>query len=119
MDRARAWYSTLVPRFQRSRDPDRPGGQFLLEDGEPVAFVFWVHDYAERGQTGWFISLVDADGEPDAEDPPRRLQVAPEVDGLVADRGLDRAAWLAQAETVELVTAQDALHAAERLLEQR
>jgi hypothetical protein len=41
------------------------------------------------------------------------------VDGPIADRGLDRAAWLAQAETVELVTAQDALHAAERLLEQR
>ena len=117
MDRTFAWYS--VPRLQRSSDPDRPGGQVLLDDGEPVAFVFWMHDYAERGQTGWFIALLDAEGEPDAEDEPRRLQVTPEVDGLVADRGLDRAAWLAQAETVELVTAQDALPAAERLLEQR
>jgi hypothetical protein len=119
LDRARAWYPTLVPRFQRSRDPDRPGGQLLLDDGEPVAFVFWVHDYTERGRTGWFISLLDPDAEPDPEDEPQRLQVAPEVDGLIADRGLDRAAWFAQAETLELVTAQDALHAAERLLEQR
>jgi hypothetical protein len=119
MDRARAWYSRLVPRFQRSSDPDRPGGQLLLDEGEPVAFVFWAHDYAERGQTGWFISLLDADGEPEAGDEPHRLQVTPEVDGLIADRGLGRAAWIAQAETVELVTAQDALHVAERLLEQR
>jgi hypothetical protein len=119
MDRARAWYSPPVPRFQRSTDPDRPGGQLLLEDGEPVAFVFWMHDYGERGQTGWFISLLEPDGEPVGEDEPHRLQVAPEVDVLIADRGLDRAAWLAQAETVELVTAHDALHAAERLLEQR
>jgi hypothetical protein len=119
MDRARAWYSRLVPRFQRSSDPDRPGGQLLLDDGEPVAFVYWTHDYAERAQTGWFLALLDADGEPSPDDEPRRLDVAPEVHGLIADRGLDRAAWIAQAETIELVTAHDALHAAERLLEQR
>ena len=47
------------------------------------------------------------------------LHVTPEIDALMANRRLDREAWLAQAETVELVSAQEALRVAERVLEQR
>jgi len=108
-----------VPRFQRSRDPDRPGGQLLFDHGEAVALLYWAHDYAEREATGWFLAMLDGDGEIDHDEEPRRLEVAPEVDALMTNRRLDRAAWLAHAETVELVSAQDALRAAERLLEQR
>lgn len=98
--------------FQREPDPDRPG-QLLLRDGEPVGSVFWVHDFAEREQTGWFLlPLADADASA------RRLRVSDEVERLVADAGLSRADWLAQAEMLELVTATAALDAAERELEE-
>jgi hypothetical protein len=103
-----------VPRFQRSYDPDRPG-QVLSQEGEPVAMVVWTHDFGEREQTGWFLVMLDGDGEPDGE-PPRRLDVSEEVDRLVADGRLDRAAWLAQAETLELVPAPAAVAAGERRL---
>ncbi len=63
--------------------------------------------------------MLDGDGEIDHDVEPRRLDVAPEIDALMTNRRLDRAAWLAQAETVELVSTQDALRVAERLLEQR
>ena len=45
-----------------------------------------------------------------------RLEVAPDVELLVADRALERGEWLARAETLELVTASAALVAAERAL---
>jgi hypothetical protein len=95
-------------------DPNRPG-RLLVQDGEPVATVVWMHDFGERQRTGWFLLRLDDDGEPDGE-PPERLDVGPEVEELVADRGLDRRAWLAQAETLELVTASAALAAGERRL---
>jgi hypothetical protein len=103
-----------MSRFERSHDPDRPG-QLLVHQGEPVAMVLWAHDYAERDQTGWFLVMLDADGEPDS-DPPHRLAVAADVDRLIADAQLPRAEWLAQAETVELVTAAAALDVGERAL---
>jgi hypothetical protein len=103
-----------VPRFERVHDGDRPG-EMLLHDGEPVALVVWSHDWEEREGTGWFLVLLDDDGEPDGE-PARRLDVSTEVDRLAADTGLERAAWLAQAETLELVTAPAALDAGERAL---
>ena len=87
----------------------------MLHDGEPLAVVVWVHDFAERAETGWFLVPLDADGEP-AHERRRRLAVAPDVERLVADKELSRAAWLAQAETVELVTAAQAVAAAERLV---
>jgi hypothetical protein len=98
-------------RFQRASDPDR-AGQLLLEHGEPVGLLFWAHDYGDRAGTGWFLSLLDGDGEEHGE-PPCRLDVAPDVDMLAADATLDRAEWLARAETLELVTAPAALAAAE------
>lgn len=97
--------------FQRVNDPDRPG-QLLLKDGEPVGSVFWAHDYAERVQTGWFLVPLERS---DAH--ARRLRVSDDVERLVADTELGRAEWLAQAETVELVTATAALDAGERELE--
>jgi hypothetical protein len=100
--------------FQRSHDPTRPG-QVLLQDGEPVALVVWIHDFTDRAQTGWFVALLDADGEP-GDEPPRRLTVSAEVDRLVADDRLGRAEWLAHAEAVELVTATAAVETAERVL---
>jgi hypothetical protein len=103
-----------VSRFERVHDGDRPG-QLLLLDGEPVALVVWTHDWAERERTGWFLVLLDDDGEPDGA-APRRLDVSADVDRLVADSSLERAAWLAQAETLELVTAPAALAAGERAL---
>ena len=103
-----------VPRFQRLYDPNRPG-RLLVEAGEPVATVVWTHDFGDRERTGWFLLLLDADGEPDGE-PPERLDVAREVEALAADDRLDRHAWLAQAETLELVTASAALAAGERRL---
>jgi hypothetical protein len=103
-----------VQRFDRVRDGDRPG-ELLVHHGEPVALVVWAHDWEVRDQTGWFLVLLDGDGEPDG-DAPRRLDVSPDVDRLVADARLDRAAWLAQAETLELVTAAAALDAGERAL---
>jgi len=103
-----------MPRFERSRDPDRPG-QLLVYQGEPVAMVLWAHDYAEREQTGWFLVTLDDDGEPDG-DPPRRLAVSADVDRLVTDALLPRAEWLAQAETVELVTAAAAVDVGESAL---
>jgi hypothetical protein len=103
-----------VPRFERVHDGDRPG-QLLVHRGEPVARVVWAHDWEVRNQTGWFLVLLDGDGEPDGE-APRRLDVSPDVDRLVADARLERAAWLAQAETVELLTAAAALDAGERTL---
>jgi hypothetical protein len=103
-----------VATFERARDPDRPG-QLLVRDGEPVGSVLWAHDWRERERTGWFLVLLDADGEPDGA-PPTRLDVTPDVDRLVADVRLSRDAWLAQAETLELVTASAALEAGERAL---
>ena len=103
-----------MPRFQRLHDPDRPG-QILLHDGEPVATVVWAHDFTDRGQTGWFLLMLDDDGEPDGERP-WRLVVSDDVDRLVADGRLSRADWLAQAETLELVTATAAVEAGERCL---
>jgi hypothetical protein len=108
-----------VPRFQRARDPDRPGGQLLFDDGEAVALVYWAHDYGEREATGWFLAMLDADGELDPEVDPRRLEVSPDIDALRTNRGLDRDGWLAQAETLEMVSAEAALRVAERVLEQR
>ena len=66
-------------------------------------------------QTGWFLVPLDDDGEP-AHERRRRLAVSPDVERLVADTELSRAAWLAQAETVELVTAAAAVAAAGRLV---
>jgi len=103
-----------VPRFQRLHDPDRPG-QLLLDEGEPVATVVWAHDFTDRAQTGWFLLLLDDAGEPDGEQP-WRLAVSDDVDRLVADGRLSRADWLAQAETLELVTATAAVEAGERCL---
>jgi len=103
-----------MPRFERSHDPDR-SGQLLVHEGEPVAMVIWAHDYAEREQTGWFLVTLDSGGEPDGE-PPRRLAVSADVDGLVADARLPRGEWLAQAETVELVTAAAAVDVGESAL---
>jgi hypothetical protein len=109
------WYTTgAMTRFDRSHDPDRPG-ELLLHEGQAVAMVLWAHDHAERERTGWFLVTLDGDGEPDGE-PPRRLAVSADVDALVGDARLPRREWLAQAETVELVTAGAALGAAERAL---
>ncbi|HYH91193.1 MAG TPA: hypothetical protein VEX67_18315 [Solirubrobacteraceae bacterium] len=88
----------------------------LLEDGEPVGLLFWAHDYGDRTATGWFLALLDERGEERADEPQRRLDVAPEVDGLVRDEALDPAGWLAATETLELVTAPVALAAAELVL---
>ena len=57
-----------MSRFSRSPDPDRPG-QLLLQGGEPVAIVYWAHDFEERGQTGWFLTILDDEGEPDGRPP--------------------------------------------------
>jgi hypothetical protein len=59
--------------------------------------------------------MLDPEGEPDGE-PPRRLLVSPEVEELIADSRMRREDWLAQAETVELVTAAAAVDAGERRL---
>jgi hypothetical protein len=104
-----------VAAFEHADDPDRPGGQLLLRGGRPVALVWWAHDYGDRAATGWFVQRLDAEGEPAGEGP-QRLAVADDVRALVADGELDRARWVAQAETFELVTAPAALAAAERLL---
>jgi hypothetical protein len=103
-----------VRTFERHHDGDRPG-QVLVRDGEPIAMVTWAHDWEERDKTGWFLVLLGDDGEPDGA-PPTRLDVAGDVDRLVADGELSRAAWIAQAETLELVTAPAALDAGERVL---
>lgn len=103
-----------MSRFQRLNDPDRPG-QVLVHEGEPVATVVWAHDFTDRGQTGWFLLMLDGDGEPDGERP-WRLDVADDVDRLVADGRLSRADWIARAETLELVTATAAIEAGERCL---
>ena len=108
-----------MARFQRTSDPDRPGGQLLFDDGEAVALLYWTHDYGEREATGWFLAMLDDDGELDPQEEPQRLDVSPEVDALITNRRMDRGEWLAYAETVELVSSQQALRVAERLLEQR
>ena len=105
----------VVSGFERTPDPDRPGGQVLLRDGEPVALVWWAHDYEDRSATGWFVQRLDADGEARA-DAPQRQPDAGDVRALVEDRTLDRAGWVARAETLELVSAPAALAAAERSL---
>jgi len=105
-----------VPRFARTHDPDRPG-QVLLQAGEPVAIVYWAHDFADRDQTGWYLAILDDQGEPDGR-PPQRLDVSGDVAALVEDDRLDRSGWVARAETLELVTAAPALDAGERLLAQ-
>ena len=115
MKRHGPWYTTdRVPRFQRLHDPNRPG-QLLVQRGEPVAAVVWSHDFTDRAQTGWFLVLLDDDGEPDDERR-WRLAVSDDVDRLVADGHLSRADWLAQAETLELVSATAAVEAGERCL---
>jgi hypothetical protein len=106
-----------VPRFDRAHDVDRPG-QVLVHEGEPVGMVMWAHDWEQRDETGWFLVLLDGDGEPD-DQPPTRLNVSLDVDRLIADAELSRSAWLAQAETVELLTAGLALDAGERALARR
>jgi hypothetical protein len=103
-----------MSRFQRLHDPERPG-QVLMHDGEPIATVVWTHDYADRSATGWFLVMLDSHGEPDG-DPPRRLLVSADVEALAADGRMDRADWLARAETLELVTATAAVEAGERRL---
>jgi hypothetical protein len=109
------WYtSERVPRFQRLHDPDRPG-QLLSQHGEPVAAVVWSHDFTDRAQTGWFLVMLDDDGEPDGERR-WRLAVSDDVDRLVADGRLSRADWLALAQTLELVSATAAVEAGERCL---
>jgi hypothetical protein len=114
--RERSWYTRFaMSRFQRLHDPERPG-QVLADAGTPVATVLWSHDFTDRSQTGWFLVMLDEDGEPDA-DPPRRLDVSQDVDRLAADERLSRADWLAQAATLEMVTAGAAVDAGERLLE--
>ena len=100
-----------MSRFQRTPDPDR-SGQMLLEAGAPAGLVYWSHDYTDREGTGWFLALLEPDGE-EADEPAFRLDVAADVDALVADRALSRGDWLARAETLELVTAHAALAAAE------
>jgi hypothetical protein len=113
--RTGAWYTTVgVSRFQRLHDPERPG-QVLVSGGAPVATVLWSHDFTDRAQTGWFLVMLDEDGEPDGEQP-WRLAVSDDVDRLVADGRLSRADWIAQAETLELVTADAAILAGERCL---
>jgi hypothetical protein len=104
--------------FERIGDPDRPGGQVLLHEGEPIALVWWAHDYGDRAATGWFLQRLDAQGEPEG-DGPQRLAPSDDVRRLVEDRELDRARWVAQAETLELVSAPAALEAAERVLAQQ
>ena len=91
-------------------------GHTLFRDGDPVATVVWAHDFVERPHTGWFLVPLCPEGEP-AHERRRRLTVARDVERLVADTQLDRAGWLAQAETVELVTAAAAITAAERALD--
>ena len=73
--------------------PDRPGGQLLFDDGEAIALVYWTHDYEEREATGWFLAMLDSEGEIDHEKEPHRLDVTP--------------------------SAQEALRVAEQVLEQR
>jgi len=109
-------YRCAVSRFERSHDPDGPG-QLLTQGGEPVASVLWAHDFGDRAQTGWFLVLLDDDGEPEPRSA-RRLTVSDAVTRLVADAESERASWLARAETVELVTATEAIAAGERELEQ-
>ena len=87
--------SGTMSRFQRTPDPDR-SGQMLLEAGEPVGLVYWSHDYTDREGTGWFLALLEPDGE-EADEPAFRLDVAADVDALVADRALSRGDWLARA----------------------
>ena len=109
------WYDgDAMPRFERSHEPGRPG-QLLVHRGEPVGLVIWAHDYGEREQTGWFLVTLDDDGEPDGEEP-TRLTVSDDVDRLAGDVRLARGEWLAQAETLELVTAEAAVEAGERAL---
>src|SRR3954451_8207265 len=97
--------------FERTGDPDRPGGQVLLRDGEPVALVWWAHDYGDRAATGGFMQALDAEGqalEADGEargEAPRRLPDTQAVRALVEDRELGRADWVARGETLELVSA--------------
>jgi hypothetical protein len=101
--------------YQRTHDPSGPG-LLLIRDGEPVACVVWMHDYAERARTGWFVVPVDEHGEPE-HDRARRLAVTDDVERLVADTELRRDDWLARAEAFELLTATAAVDAAERLLD--
>ena len=100
--------------FERIRDPSRPG-LLLLRGGDPVAAVFWSHDFAERELTGWFAAPLDDDGEPEHERA-QRLDVSAEVEQLARDTELPRGDWLARAEAVELLTATAAVEEAERLL---
>ena len=101
--------------YERAHDPGGPG-LLLLRDGEPVASVLWMHDFAERARTGWFVVPLGAAGEPE-HGRARRLAVSGDVERLVADRELPRGEWLARAETFELLTATAAVEAAERLLD--
>lgn len=101
--------------YEQTRDPGAPG-LLLIRDGEPVASVVWMHDFAERAGTGWFVVPVDEHGEPEY-DAARRLAFSDDVERLVCDAQLPRADWLARAETLELLTASAAVEAAARMLE--
>jgi hypothetical protein len=102
-----------MAQIERAQDPGRRG-QLLLLDGEPAAVVTWVHDADDRPSTGWFLQLLDADGE--ATGPAHKLRGPAGVTELVETPQPDREAWIRQAETVELLTATTALEMAETVL---
>jgi hypothetical protein len=101
--------------LDRAPDPGRRG-QLLLLDGEPAGVLLWVHDAVDRSATGWYLQLLDADGEPAGQ--PHRLPDPDDVAALRASDERDRGTWIRQAETVELVSASAALRLAEAALEE-
>ena len=88
----------------------------LVSEGEPVATVVWSHDFTDRTQTGLVPAHARRRRRARRANRPWRLAVSDDVDRLVADGRLSRADWLAQAETLELVTATAAIEAGERCL---
>ena len=103
-----------MSRFQRAVDPDR-AGQMLLRDGAPVGLLFWGARLRRPGRDG-VVPRPPRRGRGGGRGAPRRLEVLRDVGALAADRTLERAAWLARADTLELVTAAAALAAAEAAL---